>query len=295
MDFPENGYTNLLQRKNEKNAPFPKIICNLLNGGRHSQNTLTFCEFMIIPQGSDIEHDIRIAAEVYSDLADVITDELGHGHLYTGREGGFSPSISDVETAISLLDKAIKKRNAGGCLIAIDAAANNFSKIDSAGGFIYTVNGRNFTTSEFTDYYVSLINTFPTIAYLEDPFHENDTDGWRQITRQLGKSVLIVADDLVVSTASHLEKFNGCFNACILKVNQAGSVSKLLESYEFCLKNGIRTIISQRSGETDSNIIPHIAVGLGSDFFKGGAPARERIIKYNELIRIGHRRKLDLM
>ena len=293
--FGEKQLYQFIAQQNNKEASSPKIICNLLNGGKHSRNALAFCEFMIIPQGKDIACDVRIAAEVYSDLANVITAELGHGHLYTGREGGFSPSISDVKLAISLLDKAIKRRNKGRCLIAIDVAANNFAKTNRMGQFISTMNGRDLTTHELTDYYASLVDTFPVIAYLEDPFHENDIDGWRRMMHQFGQSMLIAADDLVVSTVSRLKELEGCFNACILKVNQAGNISELLRSHEFCVKNGIRTIISQRSGETDSNIITHMAVGLGSEFFKGGAPARERITKYNELIRIDYRRKHSLV
>jgi enolase len=287
--FTEKQIYKFIARQYNKKTASPKIICNLLNGGRHSENSLAFCEFMVIPQGTDFNDDIQIVAQVYSDLIDIVVTKMGHYHLRIGREGGISPLISDVEIAIYLLNSAIQKRNNGKCLIAIDVAANSFAKIINENKYIYTINGNSYTTRLLLDYYTDLINRFPIIAYLEDPFHENDINGWKQITNQFGAKILIVADDLTVSTTLNLEKYQDCFNACILKVNQAGNVSKLITSYEFCLKNNIQTIVSQRSGETDSNIISHIATGLGSNYIKAGAPARERIVKYNELIRLNYK------
>ena len=109
------------------------------------------------------------------------------------------------------------------------------------------------------------------------------------MTAYFKNKLMVVADDLTVSNRNYLRKFRKCFNTCILKVNQVGDVSRFVESYNFCKRNGIKTIISQRSGETDSPILSHLATGLGSDFIKAGAPARERIVKYNELIRLSVR------
>lgn len=206
--------------------------------------------------------------------------------MFLGREGGFSPSISNVEEAICLLGRAIHKRNKGKCFIAIDVAANNFTKKNNKKHFEYIVNKKTHTTNTLIEYYSYLINKYPSIKYIEDPLHENDVKGWKTIFNKLGRKILIVADDLTVSKFSNLRKFKKCFNACVLKINQSGNLTELIKAYNYCVKNNIKTIISQRSGETDSNIITHIATGLGSHYLKAGAPARERIIKYNELLRI---------
>jgi enolase len=263
----------------------PRIICNILNGSKHAYNNLTFCEFMIIPNGKTMAEKVRIAAEVYADLQQIIVDELGESHLFLGREGGFSPVVSNVEEAIDLLGRAICMRNGEKCNIALDVAANNFSELQS-GMYIYTVNEKQYTTNELVRYYTELLERYPAIGYLEDPFHEDDIDGWHQLFDLVGDSILVVADDLTVSKTKHIRKYKKCFNTCILKANQAGSVTELVMAYRYCVAHGIKTIVSQRSGETDSNVLAHLAVGLGSDYIKAGAPARERIVKYNELLRI---------
>lgn len=287
--FTEKQIFQFIAKKFNKKIHLPKVITNVLNGGRHAGNGLAFCEFMIIPQGENIEQNIQIASEVYLDLKSIIINKLGIKHLYIGREGGFSPALSDIEAAISLLNDAICRRNKGRCNIAIDVAANNFMRSSGGYRYSYIINGKVYSTSNLIQYYSLLLDKFPTIAYLEDPFHENDINGWERVRDKLGNRISIVADDLTVSTVEHLKKYYNCFNACILKINQAGSVSNLIDAYKFCSKNNIQTIISQRSGETDSNMISHLAVGLGSDYLKAGAPARERIVKYNELLRIAHR------
>lgn len=287
--FVEKQIFQFIAQKFNKKMRLSKVISNVLNGGRHAGNNLAFCEFMIIPKGKNPQQNIQIASDVYLDLRDVIIDKIGVQHLYIGREGGFSPAILSIETAISLINDAIDKRNKGKCNIAIDVAANNFAKLNKEHQYNYIINDKVYNTDELIEYYSLLLDKFPIITYLEDPFHENDIDGWRKIRDMCGSNILIVADDLTVSTVSYLEKYHNLFNACVLKVNQAGSISELMDAYEFCLKNNIKTIISQRSGETDSNIISHLAVGLGSDYLKVGAPARERIVKYNELIRITSR------
>ena len=267
---------------------FPKPIFNILNGGKHAGNGLDFCEFMIIPNESSIKDCIRIASEVYLDLRDLIENKFGNKCILVGREGGFSPNISDIELALELIRQSIKARNDGNCSIAIDIAANNFGRLIESGknNFEYFINGNRFTTESLVKYYQNVIIKFPEIKYLEDPFHENDINGWQKLNLLLKNKILIVADDLTITNVSFLEKYNDCFNACTLKVNQAGSVTGLEKAYNFCVDHGVKTIISQRSGETDSDIIAHLAAGLGSDYIKAGAPARERIIKYNSLIRM---------
>lgn len=263
----------------------PEIICNLLNGSKHAYNKLAFCEFMIIPNSDNIEQNIKIVSEVYLDLAHLIEEELGSKNLFLGREGGYAPDVKGIKDAINLLIKAIKLRNDGNCRIAIDIAANSFCAKNND-TFIYTVDNMDYTTTQLFHYYIDLIRQFPIINYLEDPFHELDTLGWKKLFNSIGASVLIVGDDLTVSKIEHVKKHEGYINTCILKINQSGNLSELIETLKYCKKKNIKTIISQRSGETDSNLLAHLAVGLGADYMKAGAPARERIVKYNELRRI---------
>lgn len=284
--FSEKEIYKYISLEYKKDISSPKIICNVLNGGKHAYNNLAFCEFMIIPKGVNTTQNIRIVSEVYVDLKYLISSELGENNLFLGREGGFSPLISDVEVAISLLYRAIGKRNADMCFIAIDVAANNFTKKSDGDQFEYIVNEKSYTTASLIEYYSYLTDKYPSINYLEDPLHENDIAGWKNLFKVMGHKILIVADDLTVSKLLNLEKYPQCFNACILKINQSGNFTELIKAFDYCVKNNIQTIVSQRSGETDSNIVAHMAVGLGGDYMKAGAPARERIIKYNELLRI---------
>lgn len=294
--FSESELYKFISKTYNKKGPFPKVIFNILNGGKHAGNGLDFCEFMIIPHGSDIQDCIRIASEVYLDLKNLLEKRFGKKHTLVGREGGFSPDISNVELAIDLIRQAIDTRNHTRCDIAIDVAANNFGRSgrNKAGVFEYRLDGNVHTTDSLVGFYQNLIAKFPEISYLEDPFHEEDLYGWKRLNLIFERKIDIVADDLTVTNISYLEKYKGCFNSCILKINQVGSLTGLITAYNFCVQNNINTIISQRSGETDSDIIVHLSLGLGSDYLKAGAPARERIIKYNTLIRLWDRVHKDL-
>ncbi|OHA46794.1 MAG: hypothetical protein A2541_01270 [Candidatus Taylorbacteria bacterium RIFOXYD2_FULL_36_9] len=288
-----NGFTDdklyeYIASSNKTNISFPYGIFNILNGGMHAGSRLEFCEFMIIPKASSINENIRIASEVYLDLRRILENDLGIEHTLVGREGGFAPNISDVEYAILLIKKAINVRNTNKCDIAIDIAANNLSRRigEDNSSFEYLIKGKGYSSQEFVVYLESLLKKFPEITYLEDPFHEEDIGAWKELKTKIGDRVLIVGDDLIVTNIKYLEKYKDSINACILKINQVGTFTDLIKAYHFCIKNNIKTIISQRSGETDSDIISHVAVGLGSNYIKAGAPARERIIKYNSLLRI---------
>lgn len=268
-----------------KNAKHPKLILNVLNGGTHANSRLAFCEFMIIPRGESVSKNVQIASEVYLDLREILASKFGETGCLVGREGGFAPAIDNVGEALTLISDAIRKRHKGEVSIAIDVAANSFSE-RTASGFRYRLNGKSHTSAGLLLYYTEMVASFPEIIYIEDGFHEEDIEGWRAFMQKMGNRLLIVADDLTVSNRIHMKKYLGCFNACILKINQVGDLTTLLSAYEYCQENAIVTIISQRSGETDSNILAHLAVGWGSDYIKAGAPARERVVKYNELIRI---------
>lgn len=286
--FTDNNLYEYIANSSNTDISFPCGIFNILNGGKHTGGDLDFCEFMIIPKGLSIEENIKIASEVYLDLKNILEVDLGIEHTLVGREGGFAPNISNIEYAILLIKKAINVRNVDKCNIAIDIAANNFSERikNNQSNFQYLVDGKKYSSQEFLQYYQLLLEKFPEITYLEDPFHEEDVETWKELRRKVKNNVLITGDDLIVSNVKYLEMHKDCINACILKINQVGTFTDLMKAYSFCRENNIKTIISQRSGETDSDIISHIAVGVGSDFIKSGAPARERIIKYNSLLRM---------
>lgn len=272
---------------NEFDGPVcrPRLIFNVLNGGRHAGNELDFCEFMIIPRTDVAVDAVRVASEVYHDLRSLIVGTYGEKGVLVGREGGFAPDVSNVGTAIELLVSAIGVRHEGMVDVAIDVAANDFAH-ENGGVFTYSIQGRDYSTNELVDYYVRLVDLYPSVTYLEDPFHEDDLDGWRALRDRMAGAIRVVADDLTVTDVAHLERCVGMYDACILKVNQIGSVSGLLAAFRFCRAHRVDSIVSQRSGETDSPILAHLAVGLGAEYMKAGAPARERILKYNELMRI---------
>ncbi|MDB9944425.1 hypothetical protein OAD26_00290 [bacterium] len=264
---------------------FPRLIFNILNGGKHAGNGLSFCEFMIIPIDMDPVRSIEIASEVYQDLRKIILERYSEKDILVGREGGFAPHTNSIDVALNLIVDAINIRHRGQVDIAIDVAANHFTLKDE-GGFIYKVNNGELTTQELFSYYKELVLKHPEIKYIEDCFHENDLEGWTLMMKEFGENIDVVADDLIVTKLEYARNHLGLYNSCILKVNQVGTISGLIDTLRFCNQNNIKTIVSQRSGETDSNILPHLSVGLGADFMKAGAPARERIVKYNELLRI---------
>lgn len=263
----------------------PRLIFNILNGGKHASNGLSFCEFMIMPKDDDLWKSITVASHVYNDLKGILIEKYSEKDVLVGREGGFAPHISSIDVALELIIDAINARHQGEVDIAIDVAANHFT-LQSENFFSYKVNDKQMTTEELFLYYRELLSCHPEIKYIEDCFHENDLEGWSLIMNEFGNTIDIVADDLTVTKREYAKKYLGLYNSCILKVNQVGTVSGLIETLMFCKRNNIKTIISQRSGETDSNILPHLAVGLGADYMKAGAPARERIVKYNELLRL---------
>jgi len=289
---PDDYLYHFISNYYKKEKKFPIPIFNILNGGKHAGNNLPFCEFMIIPKGKNIKENIQIASEIYQDLRNIIDMKYGLQNVLVGREGGFAPDIDDVEHAIELIKHAIDIRNSGRCYIGIDAAANNFSEKHTSKEntkFNYFLNSKIITTEELLEFYSYLIEKFSEIYYLEDPFNEYDLGGWIKIRELFGNKIMITGDDLTVTNLEFIKKHKDLINSVILKVNQVGNLTDTIISFEFCESNNIKTIISQRSGETDSDFISHLAVGLGSDYIKAGAPARERIIKYNSLIRISER------
>ena len=281
---------------NEKNIPLYKYIgngktlpvpmMNILNGGAHADNKLDFQEFMIIPQASTIKERVRIGAEVFHNLKNVLKSK----GLATsvGDEGGFAPNLESNTEGFELIMEALKKAGyvpGVDVKLGIDVAASEFYE---DGKYVLAGEGRSLTTDELIEFYKELCGKYPIIS-IEDPVDENDWEGFRKITEELGDKVQLVGDDLFVTNKKCLQKGidNHAGNAILLKVNQIGTITETLETIELARKNNYKTIISHRSGETEDTTIASLAVGLDLGQIKTGSLSRtDRVCKYNELMRI---------
>lgn len=267
-----------------KTLPIPMI--NIINGGAHADNKLDFQEFMIIPQRNTIKERIRIAAEVFHALKKVLNQRgLSTG---VGDEGGFAPDLDSNTEGFELIMEAIEKAGyepGKDIKLGIDVAASEFY---SNGKYNLVGENRSLTTHELIDFYKELVEKYPIIS-IEDPVDENDWEGFARITKEIGDKVQLVGDDLFVTNIECLQKGidMSAGNAILLKVNQIGTISETLDAIELARKNGYKTIISHRSGETEDSTIADLAVGLDLGQIKTGSMSRsERICKYNQLIRI---------
>lgn len=267
-----------------KGKTLPLCMMNILNGGMHADNNLDFQEFMIIPYADKVKDRIRIGSEVFHTLKNILK-EKGY-HTGVGDEGGFAPNLKDNFEALDLICLAIEEAGyvpGKDVSLALDVAASELYE----DGF-YTVDGKKYLPSELNDYYVSLIDKYPIVS-IEDPVWEGDFEGFKELTSLIGDRVQLVGDDLFVTNIKYLRRAvsMGAGNAILLKANQIGTVSEMIDTINFAKKHGYKTIISHRSGETDDTFISHFAVGLDIGQIKTGSLSRmDRICKYNELIRI---------
>ncbi|KSW11934.1 enolase [Pyrodictium occultum] len=267
----------------------PVPLLNIINGGAHAGNELSFQEFMIMPVGADTFSDaIRIAVEVYHTLKGVLKEKYGAMAVNVGDEGGYAPPMKKNREALDALIKAISKAGytpGQEVLLALDAAASHFyDKSRNA----YIVDGEQLSREELLEYYMRLVDEYP-IASIEDPFYEEDFEAHAELTSRIGNRVAIVGDDLYVTNLERLRKGveMRATNAALLKVNQIGTLTEAMDYARAAAASGMKVIVSHRSGETEDTAIAHIAVGMRTGFIKTGAPARgERTAKYNELLRI---------
>lgn len=284
LDLPLFQY---LGGKNNRILPVPMM--NLLNGGKHAGNDLSIQEFLIIPIGADkFSEAIRMGSEIYQNLKKVLTDKFGNQGTNVGDEGGFAPPLKKITDALDALSLAIKSAgyNLGEeVVLALDAAATEFYNKKNMS---YFIDGKNISKERLIEYYCDLVNRYPIIS-IEDPLHEEDFEGFTDITKKLGKKIQIVGDDIFVTNVKRLEKgiSQNSANACLLKLNQIGTLTESRKSANLCIKNDYNVIVSHRSGETEDTTIADLSVALGVGQIKTGAPARsERTAKYNRLLRI---------
>jgi enolase len=265
----------------------PVPLMNIINGGAHADNGIDVQEFMIVPIGFDsFSEALRAGAEVYHSLKSLLHSKgLATG---LGDEGGFAPNLANNRAALEFISEAVG--NAGYQIgkhfaLALDVAATEFFDEKSKK---YKFEGKELSSAEMIKYYEGLVNDFPLVS-IEDPLAEDDWEGWTQITATLGEKVQLVGDDLYVTNPERLQKGidHKAGNAILVKVNQIGTLTETLDAVALAQRNGMKAIISHRSGETEDTFIADLAVATNAGQIKTGAPARsERVAKYNQLLRI---------
>lgn len=273
----------------------PVPMMNILNGGRHADNTVDLQEFMIMPVGAeDFSEGIRMCVEIYQFLKIILKEK----NLSTavGDEGGFAPDLEDSRDALALIIQAVERAGyepGKQIAIAIDAAASELYEEEKG---VYYFPGESKMkgkdafrdSSEMIEYYEGLLEEFPVVS-LEDGLEEDDWEGWKKLTERLGDKIQLVGDDLFVTNKKRLTcgiRLQAA-NAVLVKVNQIGTLTEAMDTVRLAQENGYRAVISHRSGETEDSFIADLAVATGAGQIKTGAPCRsDRNAKYNQLLRI---------
>ena len=263
----------------------PVPMMNILNGGAHADSGVDVQEFMIAPIGAEsFAEALRMGAEVYHALKAVLKDKgLSTG---LGDEGGFAPSVDSTKAALDVIVDAIKKAGfepGKDVALALDVASSEFFKDGK-----YHFEGGEHTAEEMAKVYEDLIANYPIVS-IEDPLQEDDWEGYTTLTAAIGEKVQIVGDDFFVTNPARLQEGieKKAANALLVKVNQIGTLTETFDAVELAHRNGYRTMMSHRSGETEDTTIADLAVALNCGQIKTGAPARsERVAKYNQLLRI---------
>ena len=271
---------------NPREKRIPRVMFNIVNGGMHSRNNLDIQEFMIVPKMESFKETLRCASEVFHSLKKLLDNE---GLITSvGDEGGFAPNLESNKTALNYIIKAIETAGyipSKDVFIALDVAASSFYNAQSEK---YKIEDKLLSREELLDYYLDLLKNYPIIS-IEDPFDENDYEGFKMITEKLSKEINIVGDDLFVTNKKLLTYGieNHMCNSILIKPNQIGTFLETLETVILAKKNNYTTIMSHRSGETTDTFIIDAAVALNIPFIKTGSVSRgERICKFNRLLKI---------
>lgn len=287
-----NYIAKLCGNGNQRKFRLPVPSFNVINGGSHAGNGLAVQEFMILPVGAtSFAEAMKIGAEVYQHLKNIIKSKYGINQINVGDEGGFAPDFQTTEEALDVLTEAISKAGyKDKIVLGMDVAASEFYDEESKGynlKFKSKTEKQIVTGEELIKMYVNWANKY-NIKSIEDPFDQNDFESYAKLTKELsGKQ--IVGDDLLVTNITRIDiavQKKAC-NALLLKVNQIGSITESIQAWRMSKENGWGVMVSHRSGETEDNFIADLVVGLGTGQIKTGAPARsERLSKYNQLLRI---------
>ena len=288
LELPLYKYINqvfdhITGEKPDMQMPTPML--NIINGGEHADNNIDIQEFMIMPVGaSNFSQAMQWATEIYSDLKNILnTKGLSTS---VGDEGGFAPNLQSNQDAIELIIQAIQNNNlteGKDVGIALDCAASEFYKNGT-----YNLAGESIelNSSEFTNYLSELTHKYPILS-IEDGMDESDFEGWKNLTKALGDKCQLVGDDLFVTNVVELQRGidDSLANSILIKFNQIGTITETMKTIYLGNKNGFKSIISHRSGETEDSTIADLCVGLGTGQIKTGAPCRsDRVAKYNRLL-----------
>ncbi len=264
----------------------PVPLVNILNGGVHADNELDIQEFMIVPiNAGSFKHAVQISCEIFHNLKKILTDNSLSTNL--GDEGGYAPQLKNHNEALDYLMKAIEKsgyKPGNDVYIALDAASSEFYKNKK---YELTNENKVIDSDGLIKYYENIISSYPIIS-IEDPMSENDLDGWKNITKSLGKKIQLVGDDLFVTNVEKLSEGikNKIANSILIKLNQIGTVTETIKAINLAKNNNYNTIISHRSGETEDSFIANLACSTQAGQIKTGSMARsERLSKYNQIIR----------
>jgi enolase len=263
--------------------PVPQV--NLINGGKHASNDLDIQEIIVMPVGaSSFSEALAISSEINLVLHDLLEKRYGKLAVNTGDEGGFAPPITDPGEALEQLHIAVRDAGyADLCVYGLDCAATHFY---DAADDVYRLSGKTLTRDELVSWYERLARDWNVVSF-EDPLHEDDFDGFAELTKRLG--VQVVADDLTVTNRDRVARAQGlgAANALLFKVNQAGTLTEALDAARQATQGGWSVVVSERSGETEDAIISDLVVALNAGQIKTGAPVRgERTAKYNRLLQI---------
>jgi enolase len=263
----------------------PVPMMNILNGGAHADTNVDIQEFMVAPIGAaTFKESLRWGAEIYHSLKSVLKKQGLATSI--GDEGGFAPNLASNRAALDLILEAVEKagfKPGKEIALAMDVAATEFHEKGK-----YNFEGKQLTSDEMIAYYTDLVSSYPLVS-IEDPLDEDDWDGWKKMTAQLGAKIQIVGDDLFVTNPERLSRGieNQTANALLVKVNQIGTLTETMDAVALAHRSGYRSMMSHRSGETEDTTIADLAVALECGQIKTGAPARsERVAKYNQLLRI---------
>jgi enolase len=273
----------------------PRPCFNIINGGIHAGNDLDFQEFMICPQFESFSKNLEAGCEIYHNLKEILKSKFGKMAINLGDEGGFSPPLIFAEQALDLISEAVEKSGYKNLVkIAIDSAASEFfvegqprSREISLRGK-YKMKKAVFTREGLLNYYLEFLKRHPIFA-LEDPFAQDDFEGFSEITKRVGGKITIFGDDLLTTNIERIKmaKEKDLCNGLILKMNQVGTITETIEAAKLAKSFGWKIMVSHRSGETNDDFISDFAVGVSAEFIKAGAPARgERVAKYNRLLKI---------
>ena len=271
---------------NAKVLPVPMM--NIINGGKHADNSVNIQEFMIMPVSApNFKIALQMCAEVFHSLKKVLGAK-GYSTA-VGDEGGFAPNLKTDEEALQVIVEAVTKagyKEGSDFRIAIDAAATEMYQED--GSYLFWKSGIRKSKQEMVEYWADLVNKYPIIS-LEDCFGEEDWEGWKMLTDRLGEKIQIVGDDIFVTNTERLKKGidQKVANSILIKLNQIGTLTETLDTVQMANRAGYTAVVSHRSGETEDTTLADLAVALNAGQIKTGAPSRtDRVAKYNQLMRI---------